>query len=314
VRCRPIAECHREFGVALLFLSVSVASGNAPRLAGQQAEPPPPRGSPASAARREASPARTADPSANLASRAPSPALDAELKRRLLPLYGWVLVARGGVTPPPDVLFADEAAVTLWQASVRSERVELGGMTVELQAPALQSLMDARAEVRKLRLDITPRAADAARRTYADTVTLWQSRVNPGLRHWVRKGRLTRPEARRIRALPPREQVPEILRLEDQGLFFSTDHKKSILYSVAAPGASQHISMLAFDIKQHGHREIRAILARHGWFQTVPSDLPHFAFLGCAEEELPALGLKKVLQGKREFWVLDPARAPGSGP
>jgi hypothetical protein len=286
---RRDAANDREFRLAVLVLVGALAAGNAPQIAGQQAEHPPPA-----------------------ARSAPSAAFDEELKDRLLPLYGWVLVARGGATPPPGVLFADEDAVTLWQAGVPTERAEMGGMTVELQSPALQSLLNARAEVRKLRLDVTPRAADAARRTYADTVKLWQSRVHPGLRHWVRKGRLTQQEAQRIRALPPREQVPEILRLEEQGLFFSTNRTKSILYSVAAPGASQHISMLAFDIKEHGHREVRATLARHGWFQTVPSDLPHFAFLGCGEEELPGLGLKKVTQGKRDFWVLDPSRTAGS--
>jgi len=283
----PTSHCRRVFGIAALGLVFALAGGNAPQLGAQLAE------------------SRPADPSAKMDTRAPSTAFDEELRKRLLPLYGWVLVARGGVTPPPDVLFADEDAVALWQAGVRFERAELGGITVELQAPALQALLNARAEVRKLRLDITPRAADAARRNYADTVKLWQSRVHPGLRHWVGKGRLTRQEARRIRALPPREQVPEILRLEDDGLFFSTDRTKSIVYSVAAPGASQHISMLAFDIKEHGHREVRATLARHGWFQTVPSDLPHFAFLGCGEEELPALGLKKLTQGSRMFWVTE---------
>jgi hypothetical protein len=50
---------------------------------------------------------------------------------------------------------------------------------------------------------------------------------------------------------------------------------------------------------------VRAILARHGWFQTVTSDLPHFTFLAAKESELPKLGLKAVQNANRTFWVPD---------
>ena len=103
-------------------------------------------------------------------------------------------------------------------------------------------------------------------------------------------------------------QVPEILKLEAAGLFFSSNLKKPILASAAAPGASQHLSMLALDIREHDQPKVRAALARHGWFQTVPGDLPHFTFLGVREEDLPALGLKKITTGQRVYWVFDRAR------
>lgn len=228
-----------------------------------------------------------------------------EVGMRVLRDYGSMFVARGGATPPPVIVFEDEAAVREWQAGVRTTRAEIGGINVELQSPAMTALMEARTEAQAAHVDITPRGTDAARRSYEETVKLWQSRVGPGLTHWTNEGRLDKAEAARIRQLAPREQIPEILRLEQDGLFFSTDFKKSILYSVAAPGTSQHLSMLAFDVKENENAQVRSILARHGWFQTIPSDTPHFTFLGVKEEELPSLGLKRVTNGGRVFWIPD---------
>lgn len=220
-------------------------------------------------------------------------------------MYGAVLVAGGGVTPPPDILFADEAAVAAWQAGIPTERATIGKVAIELQAPAMQALLEARAEAKKIRRDITVSSRTAARRKYADTLRFWRLRVESGLTYWQKKGRMTRAEVRRIRALAPIAQAPEILKLEANGLFFSTNLKKSILSSVAVPGASQHLSMLALDVKQHEQPKVRAALARHGWFQTVPGDHPHFTFLGAREEDLPTLGLKKIKVDKRDYWIFD---------
>lgn len=228
-----------------------------------------------------------------------------DVGNRVLADYGSVFVARGGAVPPPSVVFADEESVTQWQSSIKQERTDFGSISIELQSPAMKALLEARDEAQKASLDITPRGTDAARRTYTETVNLWQSRVNPGLTHWVEAGRLQREDAAHIRGLSPHDQIPEILRLEADGLYFSTDFSKSILYSVAAPGTSQHISMLAFDVKEHANPRVRAIMAEHGWFQTVSSDMPHFTFLGVAEDELPSLGLKETTNGGRTFWVPD---------
>ena len=54
---------------------------------------------------------------------------------------------------------------------------------------------------------------------------------------------------------------------------------------------------------------VRAILARHGWFQTVLSDLPHFTYLGLAEDELPQHGLKRVVVNGQTFWIPNVDRA-----
>jgi hypothetical protein len=72
---------------------------------------------------------------------------------------------------------------------------------------------------------------------------------------------------------------------------------------VAAPGASQHIFMVALDVEQFANKAVRDILAAHGWFQTVKSDMPHFTYLGVKETELPALGLKREFSGGQKFWI-----------
>lgn len=223
------------------------------------------------------------------------------VQARVLADYGAVFVTKA--TPPPAVLFSNGREVASWQESVPVRGERLGRATIELQTPAMEALVAARDEARAKGLDVTARGADAGRRSYEDTVKLWLSRVEPALKHWVARGRLAAAEADRIRRLAPHEQVPEVLALEAKGLYFSTDFSKSILYSVAAPGTSQHLSMLALDVAEFENAAVRAILARHGWFQTVVSDLPHFTYLGVPESDLPALGLKRVTSGGRVFWV-----------
>ena len=192
-----------------------------------------------------------------------------------------------------------------WQRNVRTEQAEFGGIPVRLQSAAMQSLMKAREEAMQAHLSISPRGLDSGQRSYDATLELWKSRVNPGLQHWVGKGLLSTVEAEQIRNQPVREQAREILKLEGRGLYFSKDFSKSILYSVAIPGASQHLALLAFDVKEHDNPAVRSILERHGWFQTVKSDLPHFTYLGASKQELASLGLKMIRKGDRVFWVAD---------
>ena len=233
-----------------------------------------------------------------------SPGPGDALDWRVLEDYGAMFVARG-VEAPPTVIFSTADSVARWQTSVRSEQAEFAGIPVRLQSAAMQSLMKAREEAIQAHLSISPRGADAARRDYDDTLRLWRTRINPGLQHWVGKGLLSGAEAGRIRKLPVRAQAAEILRLEGRGLYFSSDFSKSILYSVAIPGASQHLAMLALDVKEHDNSAVRSILERHDWFQTVKSDLPHFTYLGVSKNELPSLGLKLVREGGRVFWLPD---------
>ena len=223
----------------------------------------------------------------------------------LLKEYGAVFLARNGAIPPKKVVFKDEADVAAFQVSLQRSSETIGSYKIELQTAPMTALKEAIAEAKASSLAITPCGADSARRGYDQTVSLWASRVNPGFVHWVALGKVTQAEANRIKALTPYQQVPEILKLEQDNIFFAKDLSKSIIYSVAPPGTSQHLSMLAFDVKEFENPQVRLILAKHGWFQTVSSDLPHFTYLGVTESELPGLGLKKVENSGRIFWVPD---------
>lgn len=241
----------------------------------------------------------------NLPADFPLPALDNAVANRLLKDYGAMFVARGDVIPPPKIRFENGAECADWQSRVQTRKENFGGVSVELQTAAMTALINARDELRARNLTITARGTWAARRDYDDTAEIWQTRVRPALDFWTRRGRLSAEEAKRIRVLPPSEQVAEVLRLEERGMFFGKGFSKSIFYSGSAPGASQHLSMLAFDANEHGNPLVRAVLAKHGWFQTVAGDEPHFTFLGAAEADLPALGLKRVVQNNRIFWIPD---------
>ena len=228
------------------------------------------------------------------------------IARRVLHDYGAMFVASDTVLTPPVCVFIDEHAVSQFQRAAGRAAATFDGDTIELQPAAMTGLLKARAAARDEELDITPRdGAEAARRSYADTMRLWNSRFLPALDHWIREGRLTQPQTDRLRVLRPYEQVSEVLELEREGIFFSKDFSKSVLYSIAAPGTSQHIAMLAFDANEFLDRRVRELLADNGWFQTVLSDLPHFTFLGLSEAELPARGLKNVEVNGQTFWIPD---------
>lgn len=224
---------------------------------------------------------------------------------RIVNEYGSVLVTTNGAVPPDRIIFRNEDEVEAFQASVNRRKETIGGYAIELQSAAMAALQDAIAHANAVGLTITPRGSDSAKRSYGQTVQLWLSRVVPGLEHWINKGRILNTEADGIRSLKPYEQVAEILKLEEKGIYFAKDLSKSIMYSVAPPGASQHLSMLALDIAEFNDAGVRDILEKNGWYQTVISDLPHFTYLGVAENELPGLGLAKVLSTDRAFWVPD---------
>ena len=226
------------------------------------------------------------------------------VERRVLEDYGAMFVAADRVLPPPVCMFTSEADVLAFQDEAGPTAAVIGSARIELQPAALEALLAAREEARSMRLDITPRGGEeAARRSYTDTVRLWNTRFLPGLAHWSKMGRLSKEQVARLRSLELRDQVREVLELEKSGIYFSKDLSKSILYSIAAPGTSQHIAMLALDVDQFADERVRRILARHGWFQTVKSDLPHFTYLGLDEKELPKRGLRAVVVGQQLFWI-----------
>lgn len=226
--------------------------------------------------------------------------------QRVLHDYGAMFIGVRDILPPPLCVFTSEEQVSEFQNAAGWVAETFGDAVVELQPAAMAALLKARAVARAEGLDITPRdGAEGARRSYADTVRLWNSRFLPALDHWTGLSRMTAEQADRLRNLPVDEQVPAVLELEKEGIFFSKDLSKSVLYSIAAPGTSQHIAMLAFDVNEFSNPRVREILARHGWFQTVLSDLPHFTYLGLTESELPNRGLKTVEVDGQKFWIPD---------
>lgn len=231
---------------------------------------------------------------------------DDHVARRVLHDYGAMFVGNKEILPPPACVFTSEQAVSEFQKAAGRAATTIGDGVIELQPAAMTGLLKARAAARAEGLDISPRdGAEAARRNYADTVRLWNSRFLPALDHWQEQGRLSQEQTETLRSLPMSEQVSEVLELEKDGIFFSKDFSKSVLYSIAAPGTSQHIAMLAFDANEFLDGRVREILAAHGWFQTVLSDLPHFTFLGLKEEELPSRGLKSMNVQGQKFWIPD---------
>jgi len=227
------------------------------------------------------------------------------VERRLLAEYGAMFLADVCVRVPPHCVFRSAEECERFQAEVEPRTAFIGDAQVELQTAALDALLAARAEAREGHgLDITPRGgAEAARRSYADTLRLWESRVTPALAYWVAENALAPEEAERLGALCCAEQIAAVLEEEERGNFFSKDFSRTILSSVAAPGASQHLAMLAFDAAEFRDGRVREILARHGWFQTVLHDLPHFTFLGVREKDLRVLGLKRVVERGQDFWI-----------
>ena len=224
--------------------------------------------------------------------------------RRILEEYGAMFLANKRVLAPPACLFTTEDQVTAFHEAAGFVAETIADAEIELQPEAMKALLKARNEAQKEALDITPRGgAEAARRNYEDSLRLWDTRFSPALDYWLAQGRLNDEQVARMRALPLHDQVAEVLELEKSGIFFSKDLSKSILYSIAAPGTSQHIALLALDVTEFDNPRVREILAQHGWFQTVLSDLPHFTFLGLKEKDLPKHGLKSVIVEGQNFWI-----------
>ena len=224
--------------------------------------------------------------------------------RRILEEYGAIFLADKKVLPPPACVFTTEDQVTAFQNAAGFVAETIADADIELQPQAMKALLKARDDAQEESLDITPRGgAEAARRNYEDSMRLWDTRFLPALEYWLGQGRLTSEQVAHLRTLSLHDQVAEVLQLEESGIFFSKDLSKSILYSIAAPGTSQHIALLALDVTEFDNPRVREILAEHGWFQTVLSDLPHFTYLGLKEKDLPKRGLKSVVVDGQTFWI-----------
>jgi hypothetical protein len=224
--------------------------------------------------------------------------------RRVFLEYGAIFAAAEDVSVPPRCIFIDESSVKEFQLKIRSRSALIGGVAIHLQEKAIDSLIKISAEADLINVAVVPfDGAIAGRRSYADTVRIWNSRFEPALRYWTDAGRIDLVEAEQIRALPVERQVEQVMRWEAQGMLFGTNRALSIFSSTAPPGTSQHLTMLAFDIDRFPDSRLRKIFNKYGWFQTVRGDPQHFTYLGVSEDALPGRGLVTVYMGGVKYWV-----------
>lgn len=227
-----------------------------------------------------------------------------EVVGRVFAEYGSIFAASESVTAPPTCLFTSEEEVQKFQRTLKTKTGNIGGVTIELQTAAMDALLRAVSEAESRGLSITPLDGEiAGKRSFEDTVRIWNSRFMPALNYWTRRGKITPKSADNALKMPIPEQVVQVFEWEAKGIYFSTGKNRPIMSSVAPPGTSQHLSLLAFDIEQQVNRKVREILNRNGWYQTVVNDSPHFTYLGVPETELPKRGLRAVYRGGYKYWV-----------
>lgn len=227
------------------------------------------------------------------------------IKHRLLKEYGALWLTDREAKLPPKIAFDSADESKNYQQTLKLKQVPATNCL--LQETAALELEKAMSRAAQLGLKISPKGNDACLRNYEMTHQLWLSRLEPNLNYYVSKGRLSALEANVIRKAPIWKQVEMVLELEKKkGLLFDKFRKTSILNSVAAPGSSQHLSGLAFDLAEFEDARTRKLMNEFGWFQTVKDDLPHFTYLGHHKEKtLIEKGLKKVVSGAFVFWVPD---------
>jgi hypothetical protein len=226
------------------------------------------------------------------------------LAERVFSEYGAEFTVSDAVKMPPMCIFESDMEVEKFQSDLKTKSLFISGVSIQLQSAAADALSNAVAEAARFGMRITPLDGEVAgKRSYRDTVRIWNSRFFRALDHWVAKGKISRSEAESAIALPTREQTAKVVKWEAQGYFFSSGFSRSIFNSVAPPGTSQHLSLIAFDVVEASDTTVRAIMNKHGWFQTIKADEPHFTFIGVPESELPSRGLRPHLQGGRVYWI-----------
>jgi len=226
------------------------------------------------------------------------------IARRVLESYGSMFVAKESVNVPTTCVQKGEGQVLAFQKKASRSQMDIRGVRIDLQSAAAQALQQSIDEAATLNLAITPfDGSIAGGRSYGDTLMLWNSRVFPGLSYWTRQGKLNSVDVEELGKLDLEKKVEKILEWESRGIYFSTDRSRSILTSTAPPGTSQHLALIAFDVVECWDPQVRAILNRNGWFQTVIDDPGHFTYLGVPETELPSRGLLAVAKGSYLYWI-----------
>ncbi|HLO87897.1 MAG TPA: D-alanyl-D-alanine carboxypeptidase family protein [Nostocaceae cyanobacterium] len=182
----------------------------------------------------------------------------------LLRAYGSVFLNQDfNIRLPQKVLLNNEQETKEFQSTLTMVRVD-GTRECFLQKPAADALNKAKL-LQNIRLK-SGNVGDCTR-TFALNQRFWQKYANNRTLNAVKQGRETR-----------------------------------ILGVVAPPGSSQHLWGLAIDLQVYSPLQ-REALNQNGWFQTVENDVPHWTYLGLAEEDLPNFGLRpKVVRGIT-YWL-----------
>jgi hypothetical protein len=235
--------------------------------------------------------------------------------RQILSEYGAIFSSGDNVIRPPVCIFDGDAAVSDFQKKVPTGFVVIDGLPLTFQKAAADSLSAVLAEATLAGMRIRPLDGEiAAGRTYADTVRLWNSRFEPALRFWTLRGKILPADADLVRQADLDNRIEQVMAWESAGMFFGTGRAASIFSSVAPPGTSQHLSLIALDVAPPITPSLRAIMNAHGWFQTVKGDVPHFTYLGVAERDLVSRGLKAIVYKGTQYWVPNVSFDPGSTP
>ena len=86
------------------------------------------------------------------------------------------------------------------------------GADIELQTAAMDALLEARKQAHKEGLDITPRdGSEAARRSYDDSLHLWNTRFLPALDYWLSQGKLNEEQVQRLKSMPLHSQIAHVM-------------------------------------------------------------------------------------------------------
>jgi hypothetical protein len=241
-------------------------------------------------------------------------------EKRILKEYGAVFLSRSlGINPvklPPRCRFASDADASNFVGTLNSTVDSVGGVNIKLQKAAMDALKIAESAAKKNGQTITPNdPKTAAARNNAEAIGFWNNRVKQGIDYWKNpahknaKGEHISPADLEVLQkskvdFSSDSQVEKVLELEDRGFsFHPNDKSKSITVFVAIPNSSQHLLLLALDIKEYADKSVRKALADNGWFQTVLKDRPHFTFLGLKENQLDGFGLKKESYEGKTFWI-----------
>lgn len=232
------------------------------------------------------------------------PIADRIVANRIIFQFGAMFSASDSVGRPTSCYYPDAASVKAFQGTLRVLSAPVDGVAVSLQEPAMRSLVDAVAECERQGIKVRPfDGAIAAARTYEDTARLWNSRFLRALDHWMLSGKIPEADAVAARNEPTVSQLKRVVEWENQGLWFGTSLSGSIFSSVAAPGTSQHLFLLAFDVAPPVSPRLVPIFNAKGWYRTVTGDPTHFTYLGTPETELPSRGLQKIRFRGVDYWV-----------